>query len=426
MIRHAVRRVRRISSSHATHQRPGASRPRDAAHAATESSPIRTLVYSGGSKYEHEMTDIDQRSLTYASEVDNLRDKLQNLVAAGTSSDGHVTVRYWGLGAVSHLKLSSDVVDLPGALTGIQDAINAAHRNLCEEARREVDAFDEQWAPMFLALKKKKQLQPYLPSIKRAVLQQRYERKVNQRMRKYLGAPLAPPPAEPSSEDSSESSTVELEAADGRSAGDLLSNSSSQEIPEGTSSSTSASPPLDPIAEGANEEAVPSREEPPSLAHDADIVSAAGTSPDAHHAAEVVPASINSPEPTIATSPSIAVSPPPDLKADGAGDETAPSPEDPQHLAPSSLPHDATTAPDTSLRATDVAEAPAAAAAATVDQPPPPPSSQPAAETAEEAPGPPSPSSSSADDHSHGAESHAGHSGPTPDSGHPSGSTGAP
>lgn len=42
---------------------------------------------------------------------------------------------------------------------------------------------------------------------------------------------------------------------------------------EGTSSSTSASPPLDPIAEGANEEAVPSREEPPSLAHDTDTVS---------------------------------------------------------------------------------------------------------------------------------------------------------
>lgn len=42
---------------------------------------------------------------------------------------------------------------------------------------------------------------------------------------------------------------------------------------EGTSPSTSASPPLDPIADGANEEAVPSREEPPSLAHDAGIVS---------------------------------------------------------------------------------------------------------------------------------------------------------
>lgn len=60
--------------------------------------------------------------------------------------------------------------------------------------------------------------------IKRAVLQQRYERRVNQRMRKYLGAPLAPPPTDLLSEDPSESSTVELDAADGRTAGDLLAS----------------------------------------------------------------------------------------------------------------------------------------------------------------------------------------------------------
>eukprot|EP00667_Euglena_gracilis_P022616 EG_transcript_25253 len=140
------------------------------------------------------MTDLDQRSLEYASEVSNLRDKLQNIVVSGRSKDGAVSVQYWGTGLVSQLKVKEDQTDLNAVLSGIQQAINDGNERLCQEAAAEQQAFDEVWQSMFASLAQKEALQPYFPSIKRTLQGERYEQAVQRRMRQYLG-PLAGPGA---------------------------------------------------------------------------------------------------------------------------------------------------------------------------------------------------------------------------------------